>query len=70
MEHGRTVLWARLAGVAAISAAQDTGVLAGGRQAAVGAAGRLTAARFWSSVEEFTHSAAAVGAFEGLGADH
>eukprot|EP00955_Chlamydomonas_euryale_P027088 285579-Chlamydomonas_euryale.AAC.2 len=69
MEHGRTVLWARLAGVAATAAAQDTGVLACARQAAAGAAGRLVAARFWSSVEEFAHSAAAVGAFEGLEAD-
>eukprot|EP00955_Chlamydomonas_euryale_P060234 357658-Chlamydomonas_euryale.AAC.4 len=70
MEHGRTVLQARLAGGAATAAAQDTEVLAGARQAAVGAAGRLAAARFWSSVEEFAHNAAAVGAFEGLGSDH
>eukprot|EP00955_Chlamydomonas_euryale_P010396 111719-Chlamydomonas_euryale.AAC.1 len=69
MEHDRTVLWARLAGVAATAAAQATEVLAGARQAAVGAAERLAAARFWS-VEEFAHNAAAVGAFEGLGADH
>jgi len=70
MEHGRAVLWARLAGGAGTAVAQDTAVLAGARQAAVGAAGRLAAARFWSSVEEFAHHAAAVGAFEGLGADH
>eukprot|EP00955_Chlamydomonas_euryale_P032861 345202-Chlamydomonas_euryale.AAC.1 len=60
MEHGRAVLWARLAGEAATAAAQDTEVLAGARQAPVGAAGRLAAARFWSSVEEFAHNAAAV----------
>eukprot|EP00955_Chlamydomonas_euryale_P022349 236122-Chlamydomonas_euryale.AAC.1 len=67
IEHGWTVLWARLAGMAATAAALDTGGLAGALQAAVGAAGRLAAARFWSSVKEFAHSAAAVGAFEGLG---
>eukprot|EP00955_Chlamydomonas_euryale_P015410 165025-Chlamydomonas_euryale.AAC.1 len=59
MEHGRTVLWAHLAGGAGTAAAQDTTVLAGARQAAVGATGRLAAARFWSSVEEFAHNAAA-----------
>eukprot|EP00955_Chlamydomonas_euryale_P018854 201059-Chlamydomonas_euryale.AAC.1 len=55
MEHGRAVLWARLAGVAGTAAAQDTAVLAGARQAAVGAAGRLAAARFWSSVDQNPH---------------
>eukprot|EP00955_Chlamydomonas_euryale_P019820 211321-Chlamydomonas_euryale.AAC.2 len=70
MENGRTVLWARLAGVAATAVARDTGVQAGAHQAAVGVAGRLAVARFWSSVEEFAHNAAAVRAFEGLGADH
>eukprot|EP00955_Chlamydomonas_euryale_P021691 229139-Chlamydomonas_euryale.AAC.1 len=59
MEHGRAVLWARLASGAGTAAAQDMAVRAGARQATVGAAGRLAAARFWSSVEEFAHNVAA-----------
>eukprot|EP00955_Chlamydomonas_euryale_P034279 349740-Chlamydomonas_euryale.AAC.7 len=97
MEHGRTVLWARLAGEAANAAAQDTDAVAAqdtdprhgpktrtqdtdavaaqdmaasARLAAVGAAGRLATARFWSSIEEFAHNAAAVEAFGGLRGDH
>eukprot|EP00955_Chlamydomonas_euryale_P032978 346181-Chlamydomonas_euryale.AAC.1 len=34
VEHGRAVLWARLAGGAGTAAARDTAVLAGARQAA------------------------------------
>eukprot|EP00955_Chlamydomonas_euryale_P090589 364557-Chlamydomonas_euryale.AAC.1 len=69
MEHGLTGLWARLASEAN-SAAQDTEALVSASLAAVGAAGRLAAARFWSFIEEFAHNVAEVQAFEGLGADH